>query len=49
MVPNPFYAKFDDDFWLSWAHIAFLSDIQPKKTSIKLRPSSIRTVGKVLD
>ena len=24
VLPNPFYAKFDDDFWLSWAHIAFL-------------------------
>ena len=24
LVPNPFYAKFDEDFWLSWAHIAFL-------------------------
>ena len=24
VLPNPFYAKFDDDFWLLWAHIAFL-------------------------
>ena len=24
MVPNPFYAKFDDDFWLSWAHISII-------------------------
>ena len=31
VVPNPFYAKFDDDFWLSWAHIAFLIRYTAKK------------------
>ena len=24
MISNPFYRKFDEDFWLLWAHFAFL-------------------------
>ena len=34
-IANPFYKKFDDDFWLLWAHLAFLvrytgKDFSPK-------------------
>ena len=34
-ISNPFYKKFDDDFWLLWAHLAFLvrytgKDFSPK-------------------